>query len=88
MLFELFESVPPGHFNSYLAVAMGGAIGALLRFTISEWYGSQATLLVNAVGSLLLGMYGWACCKPNVRRIDNFFGHWDLEHSQQCQLFG
>ena len=43
--------------NSYLAVAMGGAIGALLRFAISEWVGgSQATLLVNAFGSLLLGM--------------------------------
>ena len=43
--------------NSYLAVAIGGAIGALLRFAISEWVGgSQATLLVNAVGSLLLGM--------------------------------
>ena len=43
--------------NSYLAVAIGGAIGALLRFAISEWVGgSQATLLINAVGSLLLGM--------------------------------
>ena len=43
--------------NSYLAVAIGGAIGAILRFAISEWVGTpQATLLVNAVGSLLLGM--------------------------------
>jgi len=43
--------------NSYLAVAIGGAIGAMLRFAISEWVGtSQATLLVNALGSLLLGM--------------------------------
>ncbi len=43
--------------NSYLAVAIGGAIGAMLRFAISEWVGTpQATLLVNAVGSLLLGM--------------------------------
>ena len=43
--------------NSYLAVAIGGAVGALLRFAISEWVGTpQATLIVNAVGSLLLGM--------------------------------
>ena len=43
--------------NSYLAVAIGGAIGALLRFAISEWVGGfQATLLVNAIGSLILGM--------------------------------
>ena len=43
--------------NSYLAVAIGGAIGAMLRFAISEWVGTpQGTLLVNAVGSLLLGM--------------------------------
>ena len=43
--------------NSYIAVAIGGAIGAMLRFAISEWAGTpQATLLVNAVGSLLLGM--------------------------------
>lgn len=43
--------------NSYIAVAIGGAIGAMLRFAISEWVGTpQATLLVNAVGSLLLGM--------------------------------
>ena len=43
--------------NSYLAVAIGGAICALLRFAISEWVGGfQATLLVNAIGSLILGM--------------------------------
>lgn len=43
--------------NSYLAVAFGGAIGALLRFAISEWLGTpHATLLANAIGSLLLGI--------------------------------
>lgn len=43
--------------NSYLAVAIGGAIGATLRFAVSEWVGTpQATLIVNAVGSLLLGI--------------------------------
>ncbi len=43
--------------NSYFAVAIGGAIGATLRFAISEWMGTpQSTLLVNALGSLILGM--------------------------------
>ena len=39
--------------NSYIAVALGGAIGATLRFAVSEWIGNpQGTLVVNAVGSL------------------------------------
>ena len=43
--------------NSYFAVAIGGAVGATLRFVVSEWAGTpQATLIVNAVGSLLLGI--------------------------------
>lgn len=43
--------------NSYLAVALGGAIGATLRFAVSEFIGTpQGTLLVNALGSLLLGV--------------------------------
>tara|TARA_B100001778_G_scaffold193777_1_gene159716 strand:- start:1030 stop:1383 length:354 start_codon:yes stop_codon:yes gene_type:complete len=43
--------------NSYIAVALGGAIGATLRFAVSEWVGNpQGTLVVNAVGSLLLGI--------------------------------
>ena len=42
--------------NSYLAMAIGGAIGALLRFAISEWLVPHATLLANAIGSLLLGI--------------------------------
>ena len=38
-------------------MAVGGAIGATLRFAISEWVGTpQATLLVNAIGSLILGI--------------------------------
>ncbi len=43
--------------NSYIAVALGGAIGATLRFAVSEWIGNpQGTLVANAVGSLLLGV--------------------------------
>ncbi len=43
--------------NSYLLVALGGAIGATLRFAVSEIIETpQGTLLVNALGSLLLGV--------------------------------
>ena len=54
----MFDRVPRqgGIMNSYLIVALGGAVGALLRFMISEWIeGPQSTLLVNGVGSFLLG---------------------------------
>ena len=54
----MFDRVPRqgGIVNSYLIVALGGAVGALLRFMISEWIeGPQSTLLVNGVGSFLLG---------------------------------
>lgn len=43
--------------NPYIVVALGGSIGACLRFAINEWLGSpQATFAVNAVGSLMLGV--------------------------------
>jgi|TARA_B100001540_G_scaffold139833_1_gene124352 CrcB protein len=46
--------------NSWLAVAIGGALGAMLRFGITEWLNSETnpwgTLTANIVGSLLLGM--------------------------------
>ena len=41
--------------NSFLAVAIGGAVGAVLRFAVSEWIGSiYGTLIVNAIGSFLI----------------------------------
>ena len=43
--------------NSYIAVAIGGAIGATLRFSISEIMETPwGTFTVNAIGSLLLGI--------------------------------
>lgn len=46
-------------FRDLLLVAAGGAIGALLRFAASTWIPRTgfpwATLLVNLVGSFLLG---------------------------------
>lgn len=45
---------------TYLAVAAGGFVGAILRFGVSEWLGTMngvnvATLLTNWVGCLVLG---------------------------------
>ena len=43
--------------NPYLLVGIGGFIGSVLRFGASELFGTpQATFVVNAVGSLLLGI--------------------------------
>ena len=46
----------------YLAVALGGALGALSRFGIGQWLADSgyahlhpATFLVNVIGALLLG---------------------------------
>jgi CrcB protein len=52
--------------SQYLAIAVGGAIGACLRFAISEWmlhlFGRAfpfGTLLVNILGSFVIGLlYG------------------------------
>ncbi len=51
---------------NYLAIAIGGAIGACLRFALSEWmlhlFGRAfpfGTLLVNILGSFVIGLlYG------------------------------
>jgi len=52
--------VVKGMLSHWLLVAMGGAIGAVLRFYISETLPSEAfpwaTLSVNLVGSFLLGV--------------------------------
>ena len=46
--------------NPFIAVGAGGAIGAILRYGLSEWMNSEAypygTLIVNLLGSLLLGI--------------------------------
>lgn len=46
--------------SPFLAVGAGGAIGAILRYSLSEWMNSEVypygTLIVNLLGSLLLGM--------------------------------
>ena len=51
---------------SYLAVAGGGAIGALTRSLVYQWYATHhhpfpwPTLTVNLLGSLLMGVV-WYC---------------------------
>ena len=47
----------------YLAVAIGGALGALSRFGMGQWLADSgyahlhpATLLVNVIGALLIGI--------------------------------
>ena len=53
--------------NQIIAIAVGGASGALLRFWVSGWVYAQlgrgfpyGTLVVNVLGSLLMGwLYVW-----------------------------
>jgi CrcB protein len=47
----------------YFAVAVGGALGALSRFGIGQWFADSgyahlhpATFLVNVIGALLIGI--------------------------------
>ena len=67
-------------FINYLAIAIGGAIGACLRFALSEWmlhlFGRAfpfGTLLVNILGSFVIGLlYGLLITEqiaPNPWRI-------------------
>ena len=51
--------------NSVLLVFLGGGTGSVLRYLVGMWIGSAAfpwaTLAVNAVGSLAIGLFGgWA----------------------------
>jgi CrcB protein len=43
--------------NAFI-VGMGGALGACIRFAMNEWMkaGFKTTLLINIVGSLLIGL--------------------------------
>ena len=43
-----------------LVIALGGALGALARYAVSEWFIRRlpaGTLLVNVVGCLLIGLF-------------------------------
>ena len=53
---------------NYIAVAFGGALGALIRTCAYEWFAETRnahlfplpTLTVNVIGSILIGI-GWYC---------------------------
>lgn len=46
--------------NNFLLVGLGGAVGSMLRYAVGQWLGQRpfpaATLLVNIVGSCIIGM--------------------------------
>jgi fluoride exporter len=46
-------------FNNFLLVGLGGAVGSVMRYTVAQWMGQKtfpaATLLVNIVGSFIIG---------------------------------
>jgi len=51
----------------YLFIALGGAVGAVLRFSVSSLFYNQqgtfpwGTLIVNVIGSFLLALFmGWS----------------------------
>ena len=47
-------------FNNFLLVGLGGAAGPMLRYAVAQWMAQRtfpvATLLVNIVGSFIIGM--------------------------------
>ena len=53
----------PTNFTTFVAVASGGAIGAILRYVISVWYVTNysssfpwPTLIANTIGALFIGI--------------------------------
>lgn len=55
---------PPSFFQASLIVALGGAVGSWLRYTVGRLYGVTgfpwATLTVNIAGSFAMGLLtGW-----------------------------
>lgn len=53
--------------KAILIVFTGGGLGSVLRFAIGQWMGNDvqhgpwATLMVNLIGSLLIGaLFGWS----------------------------
>lgn len=61
---------------AYVWVALGGALGSVLRFGVSEWMAQRVgtgfpwgTLLVNAAGSLLIGILASLAVPDGVRLL-------------------
>jgi CrcB protein len=72
-LLDAPESAAPLLASHLLAVAIGGATGAVLRYLVSFLgnrlapdHPERATLVINAAGSLLLGgLLAWALARPD-----------------------
>ncbi len=68
-------------FAAYLWVAVGGAVGSVLRFGISEWMALRlgsafpwGTLGVNVVGSLVIGALAAMAAPDGVRYLSETSG--------------
>jgi fluoride exporter len=65
--------------NAFLLVGLGGAIGAMTRFGIGRLLGASsfpwATLTVNVVGGLLMGLLaGWLVARNGNEPLQLFLG--------------
>jgi CrcB protein len=65
--------------NAFLLVGLGGALGAMARFGVGRLLGASAfpwaTLTVNVVGGLLMGLLaGWLVARNGNEQLQLFLG--------------
>ena len=66
--------------EKYIAVAIGGAVGALCRMALGEWVMTKVssfpygTVVVNLIGCLIIGLVlGLYMQKPDLSQLARFF---------------
>ena len=66
--------------EKYIAVAIGGAVGALCRMALGEWVMTKVssfpygTIVVNLIGCLIIGLVlGLYMQKPDLSQLARFF---------------
>ena len=58
--------------EKYIAVALGGAVGALCRMALGEWVMTKVssfpygTVVVNLIGCLIIGLVLGSTCKSQI----------------------
>lgn len=69
-----------GNMEKYIAVAIGGAVGALCRMALGEWVMTKVssfpygTIVVNLIGCLIIGLVlGLYMQKPELSQLARFF---------------